>query len=191
MEAIILIILIAYSIILHEIAHGYVAYKLGDPTAKVYGRLTLNPLAHIDPIGTIILPLMTFFFGGFIFGWAKPVPYNPYYFRNPKRDSKLVGLAGPLVNFCLAILFSMIIKFNLLPNIYEVFLTLIRINFLLAVFNLLPIPPLDGSRLYLPSLPLNLQIYLENIGFILIFFALFFLWPIIRTIVDFLMNIFI
>lgn len=191
MELVILIFIIAYSIILHEVMHGLVAYRLGDPTAKLAGRLTLNPLPHIDPIGTILLPLITYLFGGFIFGWAKPVPYNPFYLRHPERDAKLVGLAGPITNLALALLFAFFFRIGFLPNFAELFLFAVRINLLLAVFNLLPIPPLDGSKLYLPSLPIQVQIYLEQIGFLFIFLFLILLWPVIRFLVDFLTRILI
>ena len=102
MDIIFIIFILLYSIILHEISHGYVAYQLGDPTAKYEGRLTLNPISHIDPIGTILLPTLTFFTAGFVFGWAKPVPYNPYNLKNPEKDSIYIALAGPLTNILLA-----------------------------------------------------------------------------------------
>lgn len=186
METLLLILIVAYSIILHEVAHGYVAYRLGDPTAKLAGRLTLNPLSHIDPVGTIVLPLITFFFSGFIFGWAKPVPYNPLYLGDPKRDAKLVGLAGPLTNIVLALIFSFLLRIGILANLTDVFFFALRINLLLAIFNLLPIPPLDGSKMYLPSLPIAMQVYLEQIGFIFVFIFVIMLWPVVRFLVEFL-----
>lgn len=189
METLILIIIIVYSIILHEIAHGYVAYRLGDPTAKLSGRLTLNPISHIDPIGTILLPFITFFFSGFIFGWAKPVPYNPFYLKNPQRDAKLVGLAGPLTNISLALIFAFFLRVGFLPNLTDIFYFALRINLLLAIFNLLPIPPLDGSKLYLTSLPIQVQAYLEQIGFIFVFLFVILLWPVVQFLVNFLTNI--
>lgn len=191
METLILILIIAYSVILHEIAHGLVAYKLGDPTAKFAGRLTLNPISHIDPIGTILLPLFTYFSGGFIFGWAKPVPYDPTKLNNPSRDAKLIALAGPLTNLLLAIILSIIFKSQILPQFLSIFYIAIRLNVVLAIFNLLPIPPLDGSKLILSSLPIQMQIFLETTGFILIFIFLFLFWPFLKIIVDLVFNLLI
>jgi len=105
MDIILIFLILLYSIILHEISHGFVAYKLGDPTAKYEGRLTLNPISHIDPIGTILLPMLTYFTSGFIFGWAKPVPVNPLNFENPNKDMAKVALAGPLTNLFLVFVF--------------------------------------------------------------------------------------
>lgn len=157
------IVFLALSV--HETAHGYVAYKLGDPTAKNLGRLTLNPIKHIDPIGFICMLLCGF-------GWAKPVPVNTRFFKKPKRDMALTGLAGPLSNLLLAILFALLYRFEfsliqwfpptsaLIFNVYyfvEIFLMLgINLNITLAVFNLIPFPPFDGSRIFLVFLPTNL-----------------------------------
>lgn len=157
------IVFLALSV--HETAHGYVAYKLGDPTARNLGRLTLNPIKHIDPIGFICMVLCGY-------GWAKPVPVNTRYFKKPKRDMALTGLAGPLSNLILAIIFALLYRveymaFDLFPpttelmvNIYyflEIFLILgINLNITLAVFNLIPCPPFDGSRIFLVFLPTNI-----------------------------------
>ena len=172
---IILIILIFYSIILHEIAHGYVAYLLGDPTAKYEGRITLNPISHIDPIGTIIFPLFTYALGGFIFGWAKPVPYNPFNLKYKTRDPILIALAGPVTNLVLMSIFLILLKTNFFPLFNDIFFQLIRLNLVLALFNLLPIPPLDGSKLLLLKIPLESYVILESYGFIfvLLFIYLF------------------
>ncbi|MER3570224.1 MAG: site-2 protease family protein [Patescibacteria group bacterium] len=172
---IILIILIFYSIILHEIAHGYVAYLLGDPTAKYEGRITLNPTSHIDPIGTIIFPLFTYALGGFIFGWAKPVPYNPFNLKYKTRDPILIALAGPVTNLVLMSIFLILLKTNFFPLFNDIFFQLIRVNLVLALFNLLPIPPLDGSKLLLLKIPLESYVILESYGFIfvLLFIYLF------------------
>ena len=159
----------------HETAHGYVAYKLGDPTARNLGRLTLNPIKHIDPIGFICMVLCGY-------GWAKPVPVNTRYFKKPKRDMALTGLAGPLSNLILAIIFALLYRveymaFDLFPpttelmvNIYyflEIFLILgINLNITLAVFNLIPCPPFDGSRIFLVFLPTN--IYFKIITLLII-----------------------
>ncbi|HRX76963.1 MAG: site-2 protease family protein [Candidatus Cloacimonetes bacterium] len=137
--------IVFYSIIIHEVSHAWAAYALGDDSAKRAGRLSLNPLKHIDIFGTIILPLILYFSAGFIYGYAKPVPFNPYNFRNFKRDSGLTALAGPLSNILIAILMSVLYHLSpvLIQNIlyYVIFL-----NLLLAFFNLIPIPPLDGSK---------------------------------------------
>ena len=142
-----IIIAVFYSIILHEISHALAAYWLGDDTAQREKRLSLNPLKHIDPFGTVILPLLLYFTAGFVFGYAKPVPINPHNFRNFKRDSGLTAMAGPLANILIAIFFALVYHLsnaNLLVQsicVYVIFL-----NLLLAFFNLIPVPPLDGSK---------------------------------------------
>lgn len=152
------------SVILHEIAHGWVAGKLGDPTAKSMGRITLNPLRHIDPFMTIVLPaLLIAMHSPFIFGGAKPVPINPRNLKNPRRDMIWVALAGPVVNFALAFLFHLLLvnlhfspaqRNSLLPLLITFWLAYgIIINLVLGVFNLLPIPPLDGGRIVVGILP--------------------------------------
>ena len=142
------------SIVLHEYAHGWVALLLGDATAKQSGRLTLNPFKHIDPVGTILLPLALYFFhAGILFGWAKPVPVNYENLKFPRRDMMLVAAAGPASNFVLAILFSLLLKTNLIFQFKDFLDFGIYVNLLLAIFNLIPIPPLDGSRLVMGVLP--------------------------------------
>ena len=158
----------------HEFSHGFIAYKLGDNTAKYSGRLTLNPLAHIDPIGTVILPLTLFIFtnGHFVFGAAKPVPINYLALRNPKRDIIWIGLSGPLSNLVFAAALSLLQRIIPLPDIISyLFRNLIFINIMLGLFNLIPIPPLDGSRILMGLLPDNLAskyASLEPFGFLII-----------------------
>jgi Zn-dependent protease len=142
------------SMTVHEFAHGWVAYKCGDNTAKYSGRLTLNPLQHIDLMWTIILPIASFFFAGFIFGAAKPVPVNYWALKNPRRDMMLVGAAGPLSNFIFAFVLIQIMRFvPSTPMLDFILKNLIFVNVLLGVFNLIPIPPLDGSRIVSGLLP--------------------------------------
>ena len=154
------LIILLFSVIIHELAHGYVAYSLGDPTAKYEGRLTLNPLKHLDPFGSIILPLLLFIAGSpFLFGWAKPVPINPYNFTDKKYGEIKVSIAGPASNLLVAIFFGLILRFipsgiilsN--PGIQIAFGYIVAINIWLAVFNLIPIPPLDGSWILFSFLP--------------------------------------
>ncbi len=151
---------ILFAVTLHEAAHGYVAYKLGDDTAYRLGRITANPLKHIDPIGTIILPIILMLTTGFIFGWAKPVPVNQSRLNHPKRDFALVALAGPTSNFLMAIAWIGILKLYLFLPKQDIFLPIVlmcqaglMINILLMVLNLIPIPPLDGSRFISYLLP--------------------------------------
>ena len=184
------LIVLMLSIMIHEIAHGSVAQSLGDPTAKYAGRLTLNPLKHIDLFGTIFLPLTMMFFTmgqGPVFGWAKPVPVNPYNFRDQKWGEVKVSLAGVVANFLIALVFGMIIRFFPLPDfLLSLFSIVVFYNILLGLFNLIPIPPLDGSHVlfhFIPERFAHFKIVFQQYGmFILIFFIFFgfrFLEPII------------
>jgi Zn-dependent protease len=162
MEQVIIIIALIFSIILHEMAHGYAANALGDPTARLQGRLSANPLVHIDILGSLIIPAFLFFSqAGLLFGWAKPVPYNPYNLRNQKWGEALVAAAGPATNLILAVIFSIIIRSAAVLDIPDTFLQvsmyIVYINILLAMFNMLPIPPLDGSKILMAFLPFGLQ----------------------------------
>ena len=177
------LIVLLFSVIIHELAHGYVAFSLGDPTAKYAGRLTLNPLKHLDPLGSVIVPLLLLFATagqGPIFGWAKPVPINPYNFKDQKWSSLKVAVSGPAANFAIAIFFGLLTRMINLPATVP-FIELIGIitiyNFLWAIFNLVPIPPLVGSWILFRFLPLGsekVKIFLQQYGlFILIFFIFF------------------
>jgi len=201
MELVIIIIIFLFSVVFHELAHGWVAFALGDSTAKRAGRLTLNPLKHLDPIGSVLLPglliLMKFAGGGgFIFGWAKPVPVNPYNFKDQKYGSAKVAAAGPAANLSLALVFGLALRF--LPIIYSVqglgliFLYIVQINLILAVFNLLPIPPLDGSHIlftFLREKANNLKMFLVQYGFFLLMIVIFFFFQYIAYAVLWLMEL--
>ena len=178
METIFFIIILLLSIIIHEIAHGAVANHLGDPTAKYAGRLTLNPISHLDPIGSVLIPFILIITGSpFLIGWAKPVPVNPYNLRNPKKDMAKIAIAGPAVNFIVAIFFGILIQIIPLPNqVLIIFSIIIFLNILLGVFNLMPIPPLDGSKIFFSFLPFSLQYiqdWMEQFSMFLFFGFLF------------------
>lgn len=190
------------SVVIHEVSHGYAAFALGDSTAKYQGRLTLNPLAHLDPIGSILVPLIGFLAGGFIVGWAKPVPFNPYNLKPekwglpPQAGEALVAIAGPLSNISLAVIFGLFIRFTSgLAFMTPAFLSLadfvVIINISLAIFNLVPIPPLDGSKILFAVLPYKWQSfrqYFEQYGLILVFVFIFFIGPIVSPVISYLFT---
>lgn len=183
-NAIFSIIVLLMSVIVHEVAHGYAALAFGDPTAKLAGRLTLNPLKHLDPFGSVILPLLLFVSGStFLIGWAKPVMINPYNLKKPRRDEALVALAGPVSNIILALFFGLLMRLgpalSLPDSAMYVLSMVVFINLILACFNLVPIPPLDGSKILFSLLPMRfdaLRANLEKFGFVLVIFFVFFLW---------------
>lgn len=211
------IVALIFSAIIHEYAHGWAAYKLGDYTAKDAGRLTLNPIAHLDFFGSILLPLLLVLSkSGFIIGWAKPVPYNPYNLRDQKYGDLKVAIGGPGANFILAVLFGIVARLAVLPDslkqdliinffqgnndfllsqtqgsimvsIFVMSFIVVFINLLLMIFNLIPIPPLDGSKVLMTFLPAGWQIKfrrIEPFGIFIILFLLMFgffnlIWPVI------------
>lgn len=178
------LIILVFSAILHEIAHGYVADRLGDPTARISGRLTLNPLKHIDPYMSILLPLLLILSGSpVIFGGAKPVPVDPFNLKEGKKDLALVSLAGPLTNILLAVISSLIVHLisqpsSLVLSFTNIFFTaVVNYNLLLAIFNLIPIPPLDGSKVFaliLPEKEAEAYLSMGQFGMIILLFLLFF-----------------
>lgn len=190
------LIVLLFSVVIHEVSHGYWAYKLGDDTAYLMGRLTLNPLAHLDPFGSIILPLCLYFLtgGSLVFGWAKPVPYNPLKLKNPRRDSALLAFGGPLANLSVAFIFGLIIRLFMAfgyTSIIPFFSLVVGINLILAVFNLIPIPPLDGSKILFYFVPsFELEAFLNRFGFLFIFLVLMFGWSIIFPAVSLLFTLF-
>jgi len=215
------LIVIIPSAIIHEVSHGLMADTLGDPTARRAGRLTLDPRVHIDMFGTIILPLLMFVTTGFVFAYAKPVPYNPYNLRNMRWGSALVGAAGPMSNFLLALVFSFVNILLPLPqelksallfggmssapsfvgdsslfmaNLFILITIIIYANVLLGVFNLVPIPPLDGSKVLFALLPdryENIKIMLERYGFAILLFFILFASRIIQPVIGFVFGLFV
>ena len=188
------IVILIMSVVVHEVSHGYTAYLFGDPTAKLAGRLTLNPFKHLDLQGSLIIPAIAYYFTGFIFGWAKPVPYNPYNLKNAKVGEPMVALAGPLSNFLVAIIFGVLIRFSgelglASDSFIKATGMIVLINLVLGLFNLIPIPPLDGSKVLFGILPHNLikvRYFLEENYIWLILFFIFFLWKFLTPVISLL-----
>ncbi len=190
------IAILIVSVVAHEVSHGYVADMLGDPTARLAGRLTLNPLKHIDPLGSIVVPILTSM-AGFAFGWAKPVPYNPYNIQNGNKGVAMVAAAGPLTNIFIATIFAVIIKTRalegFLPNeIISLLVYIVIINLVLAIFNITPIPPFDGSKILFSLLPYKyrkVEEFFERNQLLILFIFIFFVWGMIITpILNFALN---
>lgn len=197
-DIIFFIVVLILSVIIHEVSHGYIANILGDPTAKLQGRLTLNPIRHIDLFGSIILPLLLIIMNaGFLFGWAKPVPYNPYNLRAGKWGPAIVAGAGPASNLLIAIIFALFISvgssFGLVSAATIPFLeVIVSINVVLGIFNLIPIPPLDGSKVLFALLPYkleNVKNIMERYSLILLFLLVFVGWDLIVPVLNFVLNI--
>jgi Zn-dependent protease len=204
------IIVLIFSVIIHEISHGFVAEKLGDPTARLQGRLTLNPLKHIDPVGSIIVPIVTSLVG-FTFGWAKPVPFNPYNLKNRRTGELLIAIAGPISNLLLALVFGTIIRLALAHPEASIFTSattsafalgfiqlsayVVIINLALAVFNLIPLPPLDGSKVLFAAFPRNqkwnqIRAAIEQYSIFLVLILVVFLWQFVTPILPILFRLF-
>lgn len=191
-SALLMVAIVILSVVVHEVAHGYAALWLGDSTAQYAGRLSLNPIKHMDFLGSFVIPLLLSF-SGVIFGWAKPVPYNPYNLRNRRWGEVFVAIAGPISNFILALIFAMFIKLTAgdtagITSVTYVAILIVQVNLVLAIFNLIPIPPLDGSKILFSILPNQygqLRMTLERFGFLFVLIFVFFFWQLFVPIVDF------
>ncbi|MBI2065523.1 MAG: site-2 protease family protein [Candidatus Zambryskibacteria bacterium] len=191
------IAILIMSVVIHEVSHGYAASMLGDQTARYQGRLTLNPFKHLDFVGSFIVPTMAYFLGGFIFGWAKPVPYNPYNLKPGRWSEAAVATAGPASNIILALIFGILLRIGIgggwaTPAFVQITSVIVFINILLAIFNLMPIPPLDGSKLlfaFFPNKLSEIRNFFERYGLLLILFFIFFLWQFIFPVIVLLFQL--
>lgn len=189
------ILILIMSVVVHEVAHGYMANLLGDPTARLEGRLTLNPMRHLDPVGSFLVPLLSYTFGGLIIGWARPVPYNPYNLRPGRWSEAMVAGAGPAVNLAVALVFGFFLRFaagTFSQSFLQIIAVIVFINIILAVFNLMPIPPLDGSKLLFALFPENtygIRAFFERYGLVLLLFFVFFLWQYLSPIVVYIFRL--
>jgi Zn-dependent protease len=198
LEGALIAVVLLFSVIVHEVAHGYVALLNGDPTARMLGRITLNPVPHIDPVGTILLPLLLYIANLPIIGMAKPVPVNPLNYRNYRWGEFAVSAAGPVSNLILAAVFALVLRLGIQnPGLIAMARIGVSINILLALFNLIPIPPLDGSHIlaiFLPRELARLYAYLQPVGFILILILFYtgvmtaILMPLYRRLAFFLLG---
>ncbi len=188
LDTIFSLIILMMSVVLHEVSHGYAAAILGDPTAKYAGRLTLNPLKHLDFVGSFLVPIITNILGGVTFGWAKPVPYNPYNLRGGKWGPAIVGAAGPLANLFLAMIFSLIFHSGILSvSVAPLVVGAIEVNVLLFVFNMIPVPPIDGSKILFSLIPYRYNYiveFMEKYQLMLVMYVIFFLNVIVSPLVS-------
>ena len=188
------------SVVIHEVAHGYSAYMLGDDTARLRGRLTLNPIKHMELFGSFLLPLLLIIMNaGFVIGWAKPVPYNPANLRNGRVGNFIVSVSGILANLAIAVIFGLLIRFApmiglpaytsnplLIHPFYNIATIIVITNLVLALFNLIPIPPLDGSKILFSFLPVRLsyiESFLERWGMLLLLFFIIFIWNLVSPVI--------
>ena len=196
---IVIILIFLFSVILHEISHGFAADYLGDSTPRLAERLTLNPLKHLDLFGSILLPLLLILSNSnIVFGWAKPVPINPSNLKDKKYGGAKVAFAGPAANFLVALVFGFILRFLpfdnslFIQNLVLVFGYIVWVNLLLAVFNLMPIPPLDGSHIlfaFLPATFNGLKVFLLQYGIFILIFFMFFLFPLLIPLIRFIFSL--
>lgn len=196
MDFIFYFLVIVPSAIIHEYAHGLAADMLGDPTARLAGRLTVNPIPHIDLWGTILMPItLSVLTGGqFLFAYAKPVPYNPYNLKNQKWGPAIVAIAGPAANLLLAIAFAIFVRILPASNFTSILSIIVYANVMLTIFNLVPIPPLDGSKILyalLPDSARGIRDFLDKHGFIILLFFIFFLFELISPVIDGLFRLLI
>jgi Zn-dependent protease len=197
MDAVFQIAILIMSVVVHEVSHGFAARFYGDNTAEYEGRLTLNPLKHLDPFGSVILPLLLYMTssGSFVFGWAKPVPYNPHNLKPGRWPEAFVALAGPLANIIIAFFFGMLIRFgggSFTTEFLHITAVIVLINLLLAVFNLMPFPPLDGSKLLYAIFPEKLyemRRFFDQFGLILTIIFIFFIWDYVAPLVGVLFGL--
>ncbi len=196
-QNIVFIVILLISVIIHELAHGYAADSMGDPTPRLAGRLTLNPLAHLEWFGSLILPALLVISGApFVIGWAKPVPFNPHYLKNRKWGGALVAFAGPISNIALAVIFALILKFVAVSAFMSSFFVgIVIINIALAIFNLIPIPPLDGHHILYALLPEQFSYvkdFLRKYSLIILIVFIMYGWqfisPIIMRAAEFLLS---
>jgi Zn-dependent protease len=188
------IVILVMSVVVHEVSHGYAAKALGDRTAEYQGRLTLNPVPHIDIWGSIVIPLLLLMYdSGFIIGWAKPVLYNPYNLKNQRWGEAIVAVAGPVSNLLLAIIFGLLIRFGLIPvSAMPIVVSIVVVNLVLGIFNLMPIPPLDGSKILFSILPahlIQLREQLERYGLVLALIFILFIWKYISPVVIWIFSL--
>ncbi|ETB64205.1 TPA: site-2 protease family protein [Candidatus Nomurabacteria bacterium] len=203
-DSIFYVIILIMSVVVHEVAHGYTAYLLGDDTARLSGRLTLNPIHHLDLFGSVILPLLLVLSqSGFVIGWAKPVPYNPDNIKTGKNGITLVAISGILANLFLVLFFGLLIRslpilgvsvFDLDGNlnpIYKISTIIVLVNLVLAIFNLIPIPPLDGSKILSYFIPLkyrHIENFLEKFGFLILILFIIFVWNLLTPIIGYIFT---
>lgn len=194
LTTIVTIIILIMSVVIHELSHGYMADILGDPTPRLQGRLTLNPLKHLDLFGSLIVPLITSF-SGFTFGWAKPVQWNPYNVKDKRIGELLISIAGPASNILIALVFGLLIRFasdSFSPSFITISIYIVAINIVLAVFNLVPIPPLDGSKILFSLLPIRFNWIREMLEAYSVFFFLimvFFVWRFIEPVIPLIFKL--
>lgn len=205
-DGIFYVIVLIMSVVIHEFAHGYTAYRLGDNTARDMGRLTLNPIKHLDLFGSVILPLLLIISNaGFVIGWAKPVPYNPNNLRDFRKGTFLVSVSGIIANLLMALLFGLLIRLapslglplyidsiQTLHPFYKISTIIVFTNLVLAIFNLIPIPPLDGSKILFSALPPKyryIENFLEQYGFLLLIIFIVFIWGRLSPIIYLLFSL--